>query len=45
MHPRAHINIATDAEPGNEYRKVTITGQLEDVHAAIGGVLQKLNSK
>ncbi|KAL1495946.1 hypothetical protein AB1Y20_014588 [Prymnesium parvum] len=42
MFPRAHINIAADAEPGNDYRKVTITGQLEDVQAAAGGILQKL---
>merc|ERR1712216_91047 len=45
MYPRAHIQIATEAEPGQDYRKVTVTGQLEDVHAALGGVLQKLHSK
>lgn len=44
MHPRAHISIATEAE-ANDYRKVTITGQLEDVYAAIGGILQKLLNK
>ena len=42
MYPRAHIQIATETEPGSEYRKVTVTGQLEDVYAAIGGVLHKL---
>ena len=29
MYPKVHINIATDAEPGNEYRKVTVTGVLQ----------------
>jgi len=42
MYPRAHINISTEAEPGSDYRKVTVTGQLEDVQAAIGGILHKL---
>jgi len=44
MYPRVHIRIETEAEPGSEYRKVTVTGPLEELPAAIGGIAQKLRS-
>lgn len=40
---RAQIKIGTECEPGTEYRKVTVSGSLDDVRNAINAILQRLS--
>ena len=41
---RARIHIASECEPGTEYRKLTLTGTLEDVYEGLGAVLELLRA-
>ena len=40
---RAQIKIANEAEPGSEWRKLTISGTMEEVRDAISAVLDMLS--
>lgn len=39
---RAEIRIGGECEPGTQYRKVTVSGSLEDVQMAISALLQRI---
>ena len=36
--------VVQDCEPGTEFRKLTLTGSLEDVHEGLGAVLELLRA-
>lgn len=37
---KARITIGAECEPGTEFRKVTVTGPIEDIYEAIGHIMQ-----
>ena len=41
---RARIHVASECEPGTEYRKLSLTGTLEDLHEGLGAVLELLRA-